>query len=383
MASEKKRKGKNLEELRSRMLTAETKKRPRCVFENEDEVPCRPREPRASPGLAGKLLARVAPPPSGGDYVRVVADVPEPSEMHGCSRFITSGPTHAKVEKQLRAELGIRVGERLDFRIVARESDDSRRQLERFLRYRDALPEKDRQAWCMWHGIRSGSARTNYDTDASRIDELDPSKVTPNAKRQPHHQNRLGDGLYFASHASYNVRGGFYEICRDSGAVKLLRCLVLPGNYHNLKFGSSPSLTEPPRGCDSRVAYAAPNSPVVIACLHRQDALFVELEVHIFGIHAPTSTSEDDVVFLGTAKSAPVAVQDSRPPLCRAVSLGPSPPLTAGLSTPVGVAAPVPTNYYCPLPLLPPGGHNNNGAHYAASPRPAAPPLRTVSLDSF
>ena len=248
----------------------------------------RPQERRALPNLAAKLTAKSRNLPLSrvvGDFIRIVTEVPDASNFQSCARFITSGPIHAKFERQLRSELGLQSWEKIDFRVVARESDESRAQIEQFRRYRESLPAKDRQVWSMWHGIRS--SKNGFDTDASRIEPLDPSKITPNAKRAACSQNRLGDGIYFASHLSYNVRGGFYEVNADTGAVKLLQCLVLPGNYHHLQFGSDPSMTGPPQGYDSRIAYVAPNSPVVIACISERDALFVQYEIHIFGIHSP------------------------------------------------------------------------------------------------
>lgn len=284
------------------LLSQYGKKRQRVVCpeeEHEDEVKkksqlcClqRPAGHSAQASLPDLLRSRIAIPSgiNSGDYVDVVpwSRVPECAWLDGCTRIISNGPRHERFRRELGRQFFLRDDESLRFVLVVRENDESRTQLARFRKYINSLPEAHRQVWKMWHGIRGDNG--DYDTNTSRIDQLDPSRVSPNAHRAHDEKNRLGDGIYFSSHLSYNVLGGFYEVASDTGAVKLLQCLVAPGRYLHLGLGGAPDMVHPPPYFHSRVAQGFSNSGVVISCIHDSQAIYVEHEIHIYGIQSTSS----------------------------------------------------------------------------------------------
>ena len=304
-----------------------------------------------------------------GDFVNVVpgAELPDPEafpESPGAMRYIKSGPVHAKIGKQLRRELGLADDDLFDFVLVARENDDSKAQLQRFLDYRDSLPTEDQQVWRMVHDIRNKEDGA-YDTNASRFEPLDPTASSAAGT------NRFGPGSYFASHHLYNILGGFYDCDVDTGAVKVLSCLVIPGNFKHYQGGKDSSLT---LDALPRVGNMTTSSPVVIACIPHKSAFFVQYEIHIYGL---------------AMKATPLLpTATTKGPLLKAVAPSLVTALTPSLIT---AAPPLPTTaphlFTGPQPLVPAapplpitGPHRLTGWSLVTAPPllPAAPPLPTA-----
>ena len=207
------------------------------------------------------------------------------SQIDGCLRLFgasddesADGPLPRELAARVTSMLAEHWGvSELDVAFVFHRSAHARASLARFVAYVDALPPDAREVWFMFHGVRSrpsGDA-SRFTSATTRTTALDPA-----AAHKTH--NRLGAGLYFASHASYNLSRGFFEVC-DDGALGVLLCWVAPGRARDVGLGACPEATASPPGYHSRRAQASARDGATIVCVDHAVAVHVLAEAYVRG----------------------------------------------------------------------------------------------------
>ena len=134
-----------------------------------------------------------------------------------------------------------------------------------------------------YHGVRSvPGQRPAYSSHEARFNPISAAKVSKNADRAPNAQLRLGDGVYFSTHLSYNIRNIFFE-CHDNGEFSVLICLLRPGTEFHVGEGSTEQLTTNPDGHHSRSCFVTARDQAKIYCTDVDDSFVVLGEMRIRG----------------------------------------------------------------------------------------------------
>lgn len=253
-----------------------------------DPPPVIPRHPRT---LIAK--ARDTALPSGIEPTWVVmpfdilSDVLKQTFMgdeNASATVCSSGRAHAMWKRRIIDMCGFRD---MEVSFVFRGGALAFKSAVRFLDYLRSLPEEHRAVWLGFHGIATHRASTRtYTTARSRFDPLSVRRVVPNTDRQKGSINRLGDGLYFASHLSYNFHRGFFERLPD-GSLSILMCFLAPGKDFCVAEDSCPTMATPPAGYHSKTARTSITDATNILCAHRDQAFHVFAEMRIHDISWP------------------------------------------------------------------------------------------------
>ena len=192
---------------------------------------------------------------------------------------IKSGPFFSRVKHMIRNNNML---DGIDMELIMFGDTVTKEAAARFRALQYPAGVEDQYLLC-YHGVRSvPGQRPDYSSHEARFNPVSASKVSKNANRAPDQQLRLGDGVYFSTHLSYNMRNIFFE-CHDDGDFSILLCLLRPGKEFHVGVGSATCLTSNPDGHHSRSCFATSRHQAKIYCTDVDDSFFVLGEMRIRG----------------------------------------------------------------------------------------------------